>query len=140
MGLINHSIYLLLSKGAADFDPSLETEIILTMNDSIACMNVNAVSDGIHEVVEETVQLRLVNIGNTSVMITVPTLTLSIEPSPPLIMVPSTVNASKGNAAVVCFTALLPPNGGAGIRLAPFNNNASKSDQKNKTVSPANHG
>ena len=115
--------------GVEDFlKPISDRIIMLSRNNTLSCMRIEATSDGISEVAEEMVEFRLTNFGSTPVAITVPTLTLIIEPSPPVISVPTVVNASEGNAAVVCLMALLPPNGEAAIGLIPFNVNTSESD------------
>ena len=97
-----------------------------TMNMSMVCFSVQAARDDATTEAEEIVMFRLIDSGRNSVMLSDPVLTLIIEPDPPSISVPGSVDASAGNAAVVCFTAFFPTDGEATIALSPMNVTAGK--------------
>ena len=107
---------------AADFLGPVGNRVIeLTINTSTNCYNVQVRQDNVSETREEAVILQLVTIYDTNVVISSPILTLA--PDPVQIHVPTIVDTSVGNTAVLCLTALSPPNNEVTVHLMAMNMN-----------------
>lgn len=123
-----YDIFSSCISGFMDFDRPFTNLILLTQNRSLMCLNYQVLQDNIVETQEEIVLLRLTStFSDVPTIISVPMLTVIIEPDPPTIAVPEFVDASEGNAAVVCFlAALIPTNGEVAIGLSSMNINTSE--------------
>ncbi len=88
------------------------------------CVTVQASRDNATESREEMVLFTLMNFGGAPAVLRNPMLTLTVQADPPMITVPEFVDASAGNAAVVCFTAIFPTGDMAMINLSAVNTSA----------------